>query len=181
MKFRLACVAMFVFLLSTMALAQKVYVDFNHSVDFSKFKTYAWGQGPNPNAIQDSILLQNAQSEINSQLQAHGMQMVQESQNPDVIVVLSSGVKQETTYNAWGTGGWRWGGGMGEITPDVSNIGTLVVDIYEAAGQRMVWRGVAQDTLSTKSDKNNKMINKAVTKMFEKYPGAASGATTSNY
>jgi hypothetical protein len=43
------CVALMC-LLSTAALAQ-TYVDYNHAIDFSKFKTYAWGQGPNPNAI----------------------------------------------------------------------------------------------------------------------------------
>lgn len=172
MRFRSAWVATFVFLITTMAVAQKVFVDYNHSVDFSQFKTYAWGQGANPNAIQDSIMLQNAQSEINSQLQSRGLQMVQESQNPDVIIVMSAGLKQQTSYNAWGTGGWGWGGGMGEITPETTNIGTLLVDMYEVKGKRLVWRGIAQDALSTKSEKNSKMINKAITKMFEKYPGA---------
>jgi hypothetical protein len=157
-------------LFATLALAQKVYVDYNHATDFSKFKTYAWGQGQNPNAIQNSIALQNAQQEVNSQLAVKGLQMVQESQNPDIIVVLNSGVKQETSYNAWGTGGWRVGGGMSEITPETSNVGTLVVDIYDAKGKQMVWRGISQGTLSTKSSKNEKEINKAIAKMFKQYP-----------
>jgi hypothetical protein len=85
-------------------------VDYNHGTDFKKFRTYAWGQAHNPNAIQDSIMLQNVQQEINSQLSVKGLQMVQENQNPDLVVVLSSGVKQQTSYNAWGTGGgWRMG------------------------------------------------------------------------
>ena len=141
-------------LLSTLALAQKVYVDYNHATDFAKFKTYAWGQGQNPNAIQDSILLQAAQQDINSQLAAKGLQMVEESQNPDLIVVMSSGIKQQTSYNAWGTGGWRMGGGMTSITPETSDVGTLVVDLYDANGKQMVWRGISQGTLSSKSSKN---------------------------
>lgn len=170
MKTRILFCAMLVCLLSTIALAESVYVDYNHAIDFSKFKTYAWGQGPNPNAIQDSILLQSAQSEINSQLGMKGLQMVQESQNPDIVVVMSSGLKQQTSYNAWGTGGWRWGGGMGAITPETSNIGTLVVDIYDANGKQMIWRGISQDTLSTKGSKNEKEMNKAIEKMFKQYP-----------
>jgi hypothetical protein len=170
MKTRIPFCAMLVCLLSTIALAESVYVDYNHAIDFSKFKTYAWGQGPNPNAIQDSILLQSAQSEINSQLGMKGLQMVQESQNPDIVVVMSSGLKQQTSYNAWGTGGWRWGGGMGAITPETSNIGTLVVDIYDANGKQMIWRGISQDTLSTKGSKNEKEMNKAIEKMFKQYP-----------
>jgi hypothetical protein len=169
-KKRIVSFAMILFLLSTIAVAQNVYVDYNHAMDFSKFKTYAWGQGANPNAIQDSILLQTAQQEVNSQLALKGLQMVQESQNPDIVVVMSSGLKQQTSYNAWGTGGWRWGGGMASITPETSDVGTLVVDIYDANGKQMVWRGISQDTLSNKGSKNEKEMNKAIEKMFKQYP-----------
>jgi hypothetical protein len=169
MKTRLThCVALML-LFSAAALAQ-TYVDYNHAINFSNFKTYAWGQGPNPNAIQDSILLQTAQSDINSQLGMKGLQMVQESQNPDLIVVMSSGLKQQTSYNAWGTGGWRWGGGMASISPETSDVGTLVVDLYDANGKQMVWRGIAQKTLSTKGSKNEKDLNKEIEKMFKQYP-----------
>lgn len=170
MRTKINCCAVLVCLLSTVVLAQSVYVDYNHAIDFSKFKTYAWGQGPNPNAIQDSILLQSAQTEINSQLGMKGLQMVQESQNPDLVVVMSSGMKQQTSYNAWGTGGWRWGGGMASVTPETSDIGTLVVDIYDANGKQMIWRGISQDTLSMKGTKNEKELNKAINKMFKQYP-----------
>ena len=157
-------------LLSGFAAAQTVYVDYNHNVDFTKFKTYAWGQGTNPNAIQDSLLVQSSQQEIDSQLSAKGLRKVQESEHPDLIVVTGSGMKQQTSYNAWGTGGWRFGGGMGEVTPETTNIGTLVVDIYDANGQKMIWRGIAQDALSSKGEKNEKKLSKAVAKMFKKYP-----------
>src|ERR1700758_2964505 len=166
MKTRMASFVVTLCLVSTIAIAESVYVDYNHAIDFTKFKTYAWGQGPNPNAIQDSILLQTAQSDVNSQLQLKGLQIVQESQNPDIVVVLSSGLKQETSYNAWGTGGWRWGGGMASISPETSDVGTLVVDIYDANGKQMIWRGISQKALSTKGSKNEKELNKAIDKMF---------------
>ena len=95
---------------------------------------------------------------------------LRESQNPDLIVVMSSGLKQQTSYNAWGTGGWRWGGGMASITPETSDVGTLVVDIYDANGKQMIWRGISQDTMSTKGSKNEKEMNKAIDKMFKQYP-----------
>jgi len=44
--------------------------------------------------------------------------MVEESQNLDRIVVMSRGMKQQTSDNACGTGGWRRGGGMASITPE---------------------------------------------------------------
>jgi hypothetical protein len=35
----------------------------------------------------------------------------------------------------------------------------------------MVWRGVATDSVSDKPQKNAQRINKALEKMFAKYPG----------
>ena len=170
MNLRVSYCAMLICLWSAFAAAQTVYVDYNHNVDFTKFKTYAWGQGENPNAINDSILKQNAQEAIDSHLASKGLQKVEESQHPDLIVVTGSGMKQETSYNAWGTGGWRWGGGTGSITPETTNVGTLVVDIYDANAKQMIWRGVSQGTLSNKGSKNEKELNKAIEKLFNKYP-----------
>ena len=170
MTTRVSFCAMLICLFSALAAAQTVYVDYNHNADFTKFKTYAWGQGQNPNAINDSILKQNAVQAIDSQLSAKGLQKVDESQHPDLIVVTGSGMKQQTSYDAWGTGGWRWGGGMGEITPETTNVGTLVVNIYDANAKQLAWRGIAQGALSNKGSKNEKELNKAIEKMFKKYP-----------
>jgi hypothetical protein len=60
----------------------------------SRSTNYAWSQSRNPNALQDSILLQTAQEDIDAQLAAGGIQMVEESQNPDLIVVVSGGIRQ---------------------------------------------------------------------------------------
>ena len=101
---------------------------------------------------------------------AKGLRKVEESQHPDLIVVTSSGLKQQTSYNAWGTGGWRWGGGMATVTPETTTVGTLVVDIYDANGKQMIWRGISKDTLSNKGEKNEKEMNKDIAKMFKQYP-----------
>ena len=94
--------------------------------------------------------------------------MVQESQNPDLLVTSNGGMKQTTSYQAWGMRGI--GGGMGSITPQQNVEGTLIVDLYDAKNQSLVWRGIAQDTLSNNGNKNNKAVGKAVEKMFKKYP-----------
>jgi hypothetical protein len=63
------------------------------------------------------------------------------------------------------------GGGMGSITPQQNVVGTLIVDIYDVKAKELVWRGVAQSTLDEKnSQKNMKLVDKAVAKMFKKYP-----------
>jgi len=80
-------------------------------------------------------------------------------------------MKQETSYTAMGMGGFgRFGGGYGTITPEQNVVGTLIVDLDAAKTQTLVWRGIAQDTLNNNGDKNQKMVQKAVEKMFKKWP-----------
>jgi hypothetical protein len=167
MKMRYALCAMVLSVASAVAFGQQVSVNYNHSQDFTQYKTYAWGSN-NANQIQNSILAQQARSDVNQALQGKGLQMVQESQNPNLIVTENGGLKQQTSYTAMGMG--RFGGGMGTISPEQSEIGTLIVDLYDAKNKNLVWRGISQDTLSTNGGKNAKTVQKAIQKMFKQYP-----------
>lgn len=148
-------------------LAQQVSVNYNHDVDFSQFHTYAWGSN-NANAIKDSILAQVAQQDINAAMQSKGLTMVQENQNPDLLLTANGGMKEQTSWNAWGMRGW--GGGMGSITPEQNVVGTMIVDLFNAKSQELVWRGIAENTLNNKGNKNQEMVHKAVDKMFKQWP-----------
>jgi hypothetical protein len=167
MKTRLGLCAIAICLLSTSATGQQVSVNYNHSQSFAGFHTYAWGPN-NANKVQNSILAQVAEQDINAALQAKGLQMVQANQNPDLIVIGSGGMRQQTSYSAWGMRGI--GGGMGGITPEQSVEGTLIVDLYDAKSQSLVWRGIAQNTLNNNGNKNQQMVEKAVAKMFKQWP-----------
>src|SRR5277367_1462245 len=148
--------------------AQDVYVTSSPSGNFSAYHTYAWGKQPNPNQIASPIMAQEAQNQINTQLQAKGLKLVQESENPDLLVVGSGGMKSETSYTAMGIRGF--GGGMGTITPQQNVVGTLIVDIYDSKTKSLVWRGIGQDTLSNNGNKNQQVVGKAVQKMFKQWP-----------
>lgn len=158
-----------VMLCSTVAVAvgQTVSVNFNKSQSFSQFHTYAWGPD-NANQVKDSILAQVAIQDIDTALQAKGLKKVAESEKPDLLATASGGLKEQTTYTAMGMRGI--GGGMGSITPEQNVIGTLIVDLYDAKGQSLVWRGMAQNALNNNGDKNQQLVQKAITKMFAKWP-----------
>jgi hypothetical protein len=147
--------------------AQQVSVNYNHSQSFAQYHTYAW-ENNDPNRIANSILAQVAQSDVDNALQAKGLSKVDMSANPDLIVMGSGGLKQQTSYSAWGMRGI--GGGMGGITPEQNVEGTLVVSIYDAKQKALIWRGIGQGTLSNNGNKNQQMVGKAVTKMFKQYP-----------
>jgi hypothetical protein len=170
MKTRVALCTMLISITATVALGQQVSVNFNQSQSFAQYHTYSWGSN-NANQVKDSILAQVAKQSIDSALQSKGLRMVNEDQNPDLIVTANGGMKQETSYTAMGMGGFgRFGGGYGTITPEQNVVGTLIVDLDAAKTQTLVWRGIAQDTLNNNGDKNQKMVQKAVEKMFKKWP-----------
>jgi len=154
-------------LLPSALLAQQVSVNYNHNASFSQYHTYAWGSD-DKNKIQNSILAQVAQQDIEAAMQQKGLQKVPESQNPDLILTANGGEREQTSYNAWGMRGI--GGGMGSITPQQNIESTMVVSLYDTKQKELVWRGIAQDTLSNNGNKDQKNVEKAVQKMFKQWP-----------
>jgi NADPH:quinone reductase-like Zn-dependent oxidoreductase len=166
-KSKLLLVAVSLLLLCSVALAQQVSVNYNHNANFSQYHTYAWGSN-NKNAIQNSILAQVAQQDIEAAMSQKGLQKVEESQNPDLILTASGGEHESTSYNAWGMRGI--GGGMGGISPQQNYETTMVVSLYDLKQKELVWRGIAENTLSNNGNKNQKNVEKAVEKMFKQWP-----------
>jgi len=167
MKTNIAICALLLCFASTIAFAQQVSVNYDHNASFAQYHTYAWGSN-NKNQIQNSILAQVAQQDINAAMQGKGLQMVQESQNPDLILVASGGEREQTSYSAWGMRGI--GGGMGGISPEQNVEATMIVSLYDAKQQSLIWRGIAQNTLNKNGNKNQEMVEKAVQKMFKQWP-----------
>ena len=170
----------FLLLTAGAAFAQKVSVDFDKEVDFSKYKTYAFEAGtPTPVTLTN----QRIEKAIEAQLAAKGLTRVES--NADLTVVFHCAITERTQLSTssldgwdWGPGwgwgrGWRrWGGGGGTSITQVERIpvGTLIVDIGDLSNKRYIWRGTASKTISSKPDKNAKAIDETVRKMFEKFP-----------
>ena len=136
---------------STIAIGQQVSVNYNHSQSFASF-TPMHGKSTIQIRIANSILAQVAQSDINNALSGKRPKQGEMSANPDLIVTASGGMKQQTSYSAWGMRGI--GGGMGGITPEQNVEGTLVVSLYNAKEKALIWRGIGQGTLSNNGNKN---------------------------
>jgi NADPH:quinone reductase-like Zn-dependent oxidoreductase len=154
-------------LASTAVLGQQVSVNYNHNASFSQYQTYAWGSN-NKNQIQNSILAQVAQQDIDGAMQQKGLQKVDESQNPDLILTASGGEREQTSWNAMGMRGI--GGGFGSITPQQNVEGTMIVSLYDTKQKELVWRGISENSLSNSGNKNQKNVEKAVEKMFKQWP-----------
>ena len=181
--FRIAMVGCLLLFVQTAVSAQDIRYNSLPGTDFSKFKTYKWVRVPNtqyPNQILDTQIMQA----IDAQLATKGLSKT-EAENPDLVVTYQAAVSQEKQWNSYSTGGTMWGygrwggwggygGGMETTTTTSStiNVGTLNVDIYDVVKKEQIWRGSASKTLGSGKDpqKVQKNLNKAMEKLFKKYP-----------
>lgn len=152
------------------ALAQEVRVNYNQSKDFSQYHTYAWGEKLNPNSVKNPALAEEVRKQINLQLQKRGLKLVPESQNPDLVLVVSGGSKTHTTYSNYDASGTILTAGTDYGVAQNTTVGALVVDIYDVKAKQVVWRGTATGILRKDNSKNLKLVDDVVDKMFQKYP-----------
>ena len=150
--------------------AQDVTSNAMPGADFSKYHTYKWVpiEGASyPNQIVDAQI----KASIDSQLASKGLTKT-DGDKADLLIGYQVSIQQEKQWNAYGTGGMRWGGGMASAQQSTISIGTLVADMYDPANKQLVWRGAVSKTLniSKDPDKNYSKLEKALAKLFRNYP-----------
>jgi hypothetical protein len=67
------------------------------------------------------------------------------------------------------------GDGVATTTVDYSQVGTLVVDVFDTATKKLIWRATATDAVSDNPDKNEMKLEKAVEEMFSHFPPKSKG------
>jgi len=172
-------------LIAGCASGPDIQSDYDHTVDFSQYKTYAFFnpmgiENPNYSSIYGSIF----RDAISKEMESRGYRM---SDNPDLLINVSGRLQDKTKvttytdpYMAGGYYGYRrgaygaWGGyGYGTST-HVSNYteGTINVDIVDRAAKQMVWEGVAvgrvQDDRT--NEETRQKIYAGIQEMFSAYP-----------
>src|SRR5580704_12258323 len=154
----------------TLTLAQDVSTNAMPGTDFSKYHTYKWVTiegATQPNQILDAQIKQS----IDSQLAAKGLTKT-DGDKADLFIGYQASIDQEKQWNAYGTGGLRWGGGMGNATSSKISVGTLVLDMYDPANKQLVWTGRVTKTLdpNANQEKKQKNLDKAMQKLLKNFP-----------
>jgi hypothetical protein len=170
-------------ILSLGAQAQKIKVEYDKNVDYSKFKTFAWGHH---DAVSRPTLALVIASAIQEELTKRGLRRVES--NPDVFIQMYGSIDSEMSVNYFdplysGMGGIpsfdsgfvMWGAMPGGTNVVTVHKGQLVVDVIDASQKKLAWRGMATDKLSDKPEKLLQQVNTAVEKMFRQYPAAKPG------
>ena len=179
---RLIFVTVFLFIVACL-YGQDVHYNYDRGANFSSYKTYQWVDLPGPGGtVPDQFIDQDIKRSVDEQLAPKGLTRVEK--NADLQLAYHAILHEETgiNLNAWGTGvggpfgGWGGFGGWegGTVTGQTSTIpvGMLLIDVYDPAQKRLIWRGDASKTIDLKKDpnKNYKGLQKAMAKLFKNYP-----------
>lgn len=166
-----------ILVLATPAVAQKITVEFDKSVDFTRFKTYSWDRGiPARNALINSMIVDG----IEQRMAATGLTKVEQEGDLRLSMAVAVEFDLQVPHGGWGNTGSSLQTGIpsnAALAWDVRK-GTLVLDMADATSKHLVWHGRASDTLRDEptSDMNKdarrveKQVKKAVEKLMKRFP-----------
>jgi hypothetical protein len=149
------------------ASAQKITIEFDETVDFSKYKTFAIRDGqlrsPSP-TLNSELTKKRLEANIESALMAKGLTKASGPSDLNVFYTMGSLRRVETeTFPA----GWR---GRGTRVVRVPNTeGNLVIDLRDPTTRSLVWRSVATEEKDNPAEVAKK-LDEMVKKSIAKYP-----------
>lgn len=150
--------------------AQKVTVEFDQAVDFSKYRTFTIRDGQlnsrNP-ALNSELVRKKIEADLAKNLTEKGLTAVESK--PDLNVRYHFGSARKSEIERY-PAGWR---GFGTRTLRVPYTeGTLVIDLRDTGTKSLVWRGIASQDNSDASKIEGKLDN-MVKKAIDKFPPKA--------
>ena len=147
------------------ASALDVTVEFAEEVDFSRYATYAWKEGTAARRPSGQEAIVRA---VDSQLEAKGLRRVES--DPDLHIATHALVDRQTLDDLADAAYWEFMTGVTSVDLYDLGAGTLVVDMIDARSEKIVWRGLASGAVSGSVGKMTRKVDKAVGKLFEKFP-----------
>ena len=153
------------FILMLSCSSMSVHTDFDDQADFALYKTYNWMAKKEKPAGRAELADTRIKRAVDNELDLKGYHRAGKGNKPDLLIIYHMNVTQKIQVDHYG---YRyWGPRHTEVTRYKE--GTLVLDFIDAKNQQLVWRGWASGILG-KPDKMEEHINKAVSKLMEKYP-----------
>ena len=154
-------------------LAQTVTIDYDHTVNFLKFKTYTCTKVH----AADSSVESRITLALNRSMAGRYMKEVAKDADVTITAVEAVKDKQEFTdfYKSVGEFAWQrpWGSaGFMDSQATLQDIptNTLVVDMYDTKTHKLLWRGTVTEPAGDLGDKEDQKMDKDVTTLISKYP-----------
>ncbi len=167
-------------LVTSCSSVSKSYVDYASDFDFSTVKTYQYVDTVESNA-KNSMMADRVTNLIKKELNEGGLSEVNE--NPDIVVTYHFTTEENTSYNTTsmgyggyggygpGWGGYGYGGyggmGMGSSTTYATTYteGTLIIDAYNPATKKLIWRGTGTVTVKDNPEKQIQQVEMILDKI----------------
>jgi hypothetical protein len=172
----LKLIPFFLLLILSSCSSVTVYSDYDKTVDFTPYKTYAYFK-PGIDKVEISDLdKRRILRAIDDQMQAKGFTKID---NPDLLVNIFTKSREQVDVNQFSAGwgyGWGWGWnpwmmyGGNQTTVSTSTEGTLYIDLIDAKKKEMIWQGEGVGTLTRDIDKKDERIAEFVGKILAQYP-----------
>ncbi len=189
MKKHFIILAAMVFILGSCATT-KVNVDYDKTVDFSKFKTYSfYGWAKDSNKLLSPFDQERIQKAFANEFAKRGLKFVKEGGDLTVALYIATQHKQETTATTtttgmggyygyggyWGYGpAWGWGPSFSSShttynTTDYQE-GTLIIDVFDTKNQQLIWEAVGQKRVDENTKGREERIQKLAQTMMKDFP-----------
>ena len=150
------------------AWAQKIEIEFDQSVDFAKFRTFAIRDGrlnsKNP-SLNSELVRKRIEADIQKFLERRGLEFTPAGRS-DLNVRYTLGAARGVQREAY-PAGWRGWGTRVVRVPYTE--GTLVIDLRDPSTRSLVWRSIARAEKSDAAGVEAK-LDDMVRKSFDKYP-----------
>lgn len=186
MKLKLGIVALFAGIILTACSGIKVTSDMDKSTDFTKYKTYEYyGWADKSDQILNQLDKERIEKAFGYELSKRGMTYVKSGGDLIVTLYIVTEQKQQTTATTTGMGGsygyggyygygpgYGWGGGMSTTTYNTYDykVGTLVIDIYDEGGKKLIFESSASGEINEKTKGRDDRIKSVAAKMMYDYP-----------
>jgi hypothetical protein len=182
---RIVKLATYLFILVTLGGCAGVRVsqDYEPGTDFAVYKTFDWKLADQPQTgdirIDNPLLDGRIRKAVELALVAKGLRKTDRA-SADFLVEYSLAVQAKIDSSpvsigtGFGIGGGGSFGGIGVGTPVVDSYeeGLLVINLYDAKTEQLIWRGSGTRRLGWQSDpaKSTEEVNTLVDKVLAQYP-----------
>jgi len=154
------------------AYSVNVTSDYDRAISFTKYRTFSLRQG---NSSGNALMDQRIRAAVEGALVAKGWTAAPDGEG-DATVVTNTATENKqsirTFYDGWGGWRWRWGGGTASTVVEDYQVGTLVVDIFDARTKQAIWRGSCSGVVPRDPHPDGSKVQEAVMKMFNGFPPA---------
>jgi hypothetical protein len=155
----------------------KASTDDDRNVRFSDYSSFFIVKG---NSSGNPVMDERAEADVKRALNSKGWIEVPEGEGQSAVVIHAATRTKhtyETFYDGWGGWGWRRGWGGSTTFVDNYKVGTVVVDVFDAQTKQAIWHGFASDALSGSATSNAHATERAIDKMFKKFPARSMEAS----